>query len=78
MTRFISGRTPTTNAEAFERALAVSRAIERSGAPGALKIYKDEGHSLSQKAHADAVETVARFLSEGLRKPRQLAESKSH
>lgn len=62
----------------FERALAASHAIEQSGAAGALKIYKGEGHSLSQKAHADAVETVARFLSEGLRKPRQLAESKAH
>lgn len=59
----------------FARALATSRAIERFGQAGELKVYPREGHSFSPKAHSDAVESVARFLAEGLRPDRQLAES---
>jgi len=57
------------------RALETSRAMERFGAHGSIKIYKREGHSFSRAAHADAVEMAARFLSESLRSTRQLAES---
>ena len=60
----------------LDRALETSQAIERSGGLGAIKIYRGEGHELSGAAHADAVESVARFISEGLRGGRQVAESR--
>jgi len=50
----------------FRRALGVSRLMETYGAPGELKIYKGEGHSLSSRAHKDAVLTTARFMARTL------------
>ncbi len=58
-----------------DRALDVSRAMERHGVVADMKLYAGEGHTLSPVAHDDAVQTVARFLAEGLRPPRHLAES---
>lgn len=59
----------------FDRALKVSQEIEKHGAPGKIKIYPGEGHAFSRQAHDDAIEVVARFLSEGLRRPSDLAEN---
>ena len=46
----------------LKRALSVSRAMETYGAPGEIKIYRGEGHSLSQRAHADAIRSTSDFL----------------
>lgn len=56
-----------------KRAVRLKRAMAKYDAPGEIKIYKGEGHSLSRKAHGDAVESVARFISESLRPTRQVA-----
>lgn len=58
----------------FKRALDVSRAIERVGGPVEMKIYRGVGHSLSRNAHADAVNTIARFMATTLRANRMVAE----
>lgn len=59
----------------FKRALAVSHAIERVGGPVEMKIYRGVGHSLSKNAHADAVNTIARFMAKTLRTNRMVAEA---
>lgn len=59
----------------FKRAVKASKAIEKYGAKGELKIYRGEGHSLSRAAHADAVASTARFLAKGLRKTLALADN---
>ena len=57
----------------LKRALDLKQASADWNAPAEIKIYKGEGHSLSQKARADAVESVAKFLSRTLQADRQVA-----
>ncbi len=60
----------------FRRAVATSKAIEQGGALVDLKVYRGEGHSLSQRAHSDAVRATARFMANALRPGRVLADSR--
>lgn len=57
----------------LNRTLKLKRAMERAGVDGQIKIYKGEGHSLSRRAHADAVESVAEFLASELGAARPVA-----
>lgn len=57
----------------LKRALDLKQAALEWNAPAEIKIYKGEGHSLSRKARADAVESVAKFLSSTLNADRQVA-----
>lgn len=59
----------------LNRTLKLKRAMEKAGVEGQIKIYKGEGHSLSRRAHADAVESVAGFLSSELGAARPVATS---
>lgn len=59
----------------LNRTLKLKRAMEQAGADSQIKIYKGEGHSLSRRAHADAVESVAGFLATELGAARPFAAS---
>jgi len=59
----------------LNRTLKLKREMEQAGADGQIKIYKGEGHSLSRRAHADAVKSVAGFMASSLGAARPVASS---
>ena len=57
----------------LNRALGLKKAMAKAGVDGEIKIYKGEGHSFSRRAHADAIESVARFMANSLAAPNSVA-----
>lgn len=58
----------------LKRALAVKHAAAKRNVAAEIKIYKGEGHVLSERARKDAIDSVARFMARALEPARQVAE----
>lgn len=61
----------------LNRALSLKQALANAGVDGSIKIYRGEGHSLSRRAHADAVESVAKYLAQKLGASQPIATAPS-